>query len=187
MAFGLMIESSIAATNIDAYNRYAIGNFDVAGGGLVSLAPPSVQGDDRWTATVPATGALGGLYMAYNPSEKYTVIGTGSTAKYYAGLSADPRDYTNLANRTYTVFKPKLGDEVVITIDCVDSTGANAVRGDFLEAKNGQTLLARVAQATGATAGSTAFQIEWVGTLPFPQAGIGFQQVKAIKMVCVQE
>lgn len=187
MAFGVMIESSIAATNIDAYNRYAIGDFSVAGGGLVSLASPSVQGDDRWTATAPATGKLGGLYMAYNPSEKYTVIGSGSTAKYYSGLSSDPRDYTNLASRTYTVFKPKLGDEIVVTIDAVDSTGSSAVRGDFLESKAGQTLLTRVAQATGATSGSTAFEIEWVGILTFPQAGIGFQQVKAIKMVCVQE
>lgn len=183
MAFGVMIESSIAATNIDAYNRYAIGDFAVAGGGLVSLAPPTVQGDDRWTATEPAEGALGGLYMAYNPSPKYMEL----NGKKYAGLSADPRDFTNLAGETYTVFKPKLGDEIVITIDAVDATGAVAVRGDILESKAGQTTLQRIPAATGATTGSTAFEVEWVGVLPFPQAEIGMAQVKAIKMVCVQE
>lgn len=187
MANGIMIESRIQATNIDALNRSVVGTIDVAGGGLVSLTAPNKQGEDRWTLAAPAAGSLGELWMMYNPTEHLTVVGTGANAKYFSGLSEDPRDYTNLATRSAVAFKPKVGDEVVITIDAIDASGAQSVAGDFLESKAGQTTFARIAAATGATAGSTAFQIEWVGNLPFPQGGIGMEFVKAFKAVCVQE
>ena len=105
----------------------------------------------------------------------------------YAGLSADPRDYTNIKNHTFDAFKPKVGDEIIVTIDDIDETGAQAIAGDILESKNGQTKFTRVVGSTGATSGSTAFKVEWVDTVDFPQAGIGVEKVKAIKAVCVQE
>ena len=179
---GVLIESMIQAKNIDALNRSVISTVDVDGGNLIALTAPTVQGEDRWTASVPTTGALGGLWIAYNPSVKYTEV----NGKMYAGLSADPRDYTNIKNHTFDAFKPKVGDEIIVTIDDVDETGAQATAGDILESKNGQTKFTRVAGGT-ATSGSTAFKVEWVGTVDFPQAGIGVEKVKAIKAVCVQE
>lgn len=186
---GIIIESEIQATDVVALNKYAVcAGSDVAGGGLVSLAPSGTQGNDVFTATVPAAGTLGGLYVAYNPSEWLTQVGTGATAKYFAGLSDDPRDYTNLATRTFTCFKPQVGDEVTFSVDCVATAGQNlAVAGDILESVAGATTLARIASATGATAGSTAFRIDWVGTLPFPQAGVGQSFYKAFKCTCVQQ
>lgn len=183
MAYGVLIESSIQAKDIDALNRSAVSATAVAGGGLVILTAPTTQGEDRWTATVPATGSLGSLWMAYNPSAKYITV----NGKSFAGLSADPRDYTNDATKSFTVFKPKLGDQIVVTIDAVDASGSSAVAGDILESKDGQTTLQRIAAITGATAGSTAFKIEWVGNIQFPQAGIGMANVKAFKAVCIQE
>lgn len=183
MAYGVLIESMIQAKNIDALNRSVTSEVNVAGGGLIALTAPTTQGNDVWTASTPATGKLGGLWIAYNPEVKYTKV----NGKVYAGLSADVRDYTNLAGEVFDAFKPKIGDEIVITIDAVDSTGANAVRGDILEAKADQTTFTRVAAATGATAGSTAFEVEWVGTIDFPKANIGIDKVKAFKAVCIQE
>lgn len=183
MSYGVMIESRIQATNIDAFNRTAQAEVAVAGGGLVALTAPTTYGDDVWTAAAPASGSLGGLWMAYNPAEHYTDV----NGKIFAGLSKDPRDYANLANRPFDVFKPQVGDEVVVTIDCVDSSGSSAVAGDILESKAGQTTFQRIAASTGATAGSTAFKIESVFNMPFPQAGIGDASVKAFKCVCVQE
>jgi len=184
MAYGILIESEIQAKDIDALNKSAISAIDVAGGGLVVLTAPTTQGEDRWTATAPATGSLDGLYMAYNPSVKYTKVGDN----YFAGLSADPRDYTNLATKSFTVFKPKVGDEIVVTVDTVEAASqAAVVAGDFLESKDGQTTFTRIAEASGATAGSTSFQVEWVGSIAFPQGGIGMSYVKAFKAVCVQE
>lgn len=180
---GVLIESMIQAKNIDALNRSVISEIDVAGGGLIALTAPTVQGEDRWTAKAPEAGKLGGLWIAYNPSVKYTEV----NGKLYAGLSADDRDYTNIKNHTYDAFKPKVGDEIVITIEAVDESGEQAVAGDILESKADQTTFQRIAKDTGATAGSTAFEIEWIGSVDFPQAGIGVEKVKAIKAVCVQE
>lgn len=183
MAYGVLIESMIQAKNIDALNRSVVSASDVAGGGLLVLTAPTTQGNDVWTATAPTSGALGGLWIAYNPEVKYTVV----NGKKYAGLSADLRDYTNIAGEVFDAFKPKIGDEIVITVDAVDATSSSAVAGDILESKAGQTTFTRIAAGTGATAGSTAFKIEWVGSVEFPQAGIGINRVKAFKAVCIQE
>ena len=182
MAYGVLIESMIQAKNIDALNRSVKAEINVAGGGLVALTAPTTQGDDVWTAAAPSS-ELGGLWMAYNPEVKYILV----NGKKFAGLSADARDYTNIAGEVFDAFKPKVGDEIVVTIDAVDATGASAVAGDILESKASQTTLTRVAAATGATAGSTAFKIEWVGTIDFPKANVGIEKVKAFKAVCVQE
>lgn len=184
MAFyGIMVESRIQATNIDALNRSVVcAGANVDGGNLIQLTAPTAQGNDVWTAAVPT--ATTGLWMAYNPSEKYTLV----NGKYFAGLSDDPRDYTNLATRTFTAFKPKVGDEILLTIECLDSASqTTVVAGDFIQAKAAQSTLTRIARATGATANTTAFQVEYVGVMPFPQAGVGMEQHKMVKAVCVQE
>ena len=180
---GVLIESMIQAKNIDALNRSVVSTIDVDGGNLIALTAPTVKGEDRWTASAPASGTLGGLWIAYNPSVKYTEV----NGKMYAGLSADPRDYTNIKNHTFDAFKPKLEDEIIVTIDDIDETGANVVAGDILESKANQTKFTRIASATGATSGSTAFKVEWIGYVNFPQAGIGDEKVKVYKAICVQE
>lgn len=182
MAYGVLIESMIQAKNIDALNRSVKAEANVDGGNLIALTAPTTQGDDVWTAAAPDS-ELGGLWMAYNPEVKYIAV----NGKKFAGLSADVRDYTNLAGEVFDAFKPQIGDEIVVTIDAIDATGANAVAGDILESKAGQTKLTRVAAATGATAGSTAFKIEWKGTVDFPKANIGIDKVVAFKAVCIQE
>ena len=182
MANGVIVESRIQATNIDALNRTAKAAVDVAGGGLVALTASGAQGNEVWTAAAPASGSLGGLWIAYNPSEHLTKVG----GKFFAGLSEDPRDYVNIAGRPFDCFKPAVGDEIDITIDCVDASGSSVVAGDFLESKAGQTTFTRVAASTGATSGSTAFKVEYVGTAPFPAGSIGMEQVKMFRCVCVQ-
>ena len=184
MAHGVLIESMIQAKNIDALNRSVKSAVDIDGGNLIALTAPTTQGDDVWTATKPALGNLGGLWIAYNPEVKYTYV----NGKVYAGLSADARDYTNVAGEVFDAFKPKVGDEIVILADNVAAADvASVVAGDFLEAVADAATFARVAEATGATSGSTAFQVEWVGTIDFPKATIGIDKVKAFKAVCVQE
>lgn len=182
MANGVIVESRIQATNIDALNRTAKATVDVAGGGLVALTASGAQGNEVWTAAAPATGSLGGLWIAYNPAEHLTKVG----GKFFAGLSEDPRDYVNIAGRPFDCFKPAVGDEIDITIDCVDASGSSVVAGDFLESKDGQTTFTRKAAASGATSGSTAFKVEYVGKAPFPAGSIGMEQVTMFRCVCVQ-
>ena len=184
MAYGFLIESMIQAKNIDALNRSVTSAVNVAGGGLIALTAPTAQGNDVWTASVPASGSLGGLWIAYNPEVKYTKV----NGKVYAGLSADVRDYTNLAGEVFDAFKPKLGDEIVVLASNVDASDVDDVQaGDFLEAANAKAVFVRAAAGTGATANVTAFEVEWVGSIDFPKAGVGLDKVKAFKAVCVQE
>ena len=184
MAHGVLIESMIQAKNIDALNRSVKSAVDIDGGNLIALTAPTTQGDDVWTAAKPATGSLKDLWLAYNPEVKYTYV----NGKVYAGLSADARDYTNVAGEVFDAFKPKLGDEIVVLADNVDASDVDdVVAGDFLEAANAKEVFVRAAAGTGVTANVTAFKVEWVGAIDFPKAGIGLDKVKAFKAVCVQE
>lgn len=184
MAYGFIIESAIEAQNIDKLNRSVKSEDDVQGGALIALTPSGKQGDEVWTATKPATGALKDLWMAYNPEVKYLKVNGKKISGF--GISKDIRDYTNIAGETFDAFKPRLGDEIEFSYDCVD-TPDDVVAGDFLESKAGQYTLHRVASATGATANHTAFKVEWVGKAIFPQAGFGTEKVKVFRAVCVAE
>ncbi|MBQ0111627.1 MAG: hypothetical protein KBT03_00690 [Bacteroidales bacterium] len=184
MANGFIIESAIEAQNIDKLNRSVKCADDVHGGALLALAPSGVKGDEVWTATKPATGALNGLWMAYNPEVKYLKINGKKISGW--GISKDIRDYTNIAGEIFDAFKLRVDDEIEFSADCVD-TPDDVVAGDYLESKADQYTLHRVAKNTGATSGHTALQVEWVGTFDFPQAGFGVDKVKCFRAVVVAE
>ena len=183
--FGTIIaEARIQAYDINSLNRSAAhGTADVDGGNLVILTASATAGNDVWVATTPATGSLGGLWMAYNPSVRLTELNDN----FYAGLSADDRDYTNLATRVFDAFKPKVGDQIALTIETIDSSSSSAVVGDILESKNGQMKLTRIAAATGPTSCNTAFKIVRIESQPYPQAGVGMEFAKKFVCICVQE
>ena len=175
---GYIVESRIAATNVDSYNRTAVcANSDVDGGVLLELG--DMTGDVFAGTIVTATGKTG-LWMAYNPSEHFTDV----NGKIFAGLSADPRDYTNLKGRPIDVFKPQVGDLVVFTEGNIATASvAGLTKGDYLEpGANGQF----VKKAGSPTASTTSFKVQKVGTMPFPQAGIGQEAAKTWLCECVQ-
>lgn len=184
MAYGFIIESAIEAQNIDKLNRSVKCADDVHGGALLALAPSGVKGDEAWTATQPDDDAVTGLWIAYNPEVKYLKINGKKISGW--GISEDIRDYTNIAGEVFDAFKPRIGDEIEFSADCVDTPNA-VVKNDILESKADQYTLHRVAGATGATSGHTAFEVEWVGTVDFPQAGFGVEKVKVFRAVCIAE
>lgn len=184
MAYSFIIESAIEAQNIDKLNRSVKCADDVAGGSLLYLTPSGVQGDEVWTATKPSGTNLKDLWMAYNPEVKYLKVNGKKISGL--GISKDIRDYTNIAGEVFDAFKLKLGDEIEISADGVD-TPDDVVAGDFLESETGEYGLHRVAKASGATANHTALQVEWVGKVTFPQAGFGTEKVKVFRAVVVAE
>ena len=186
MAHGIIIESKIAAKDIDVLNRSVVAEVDVDAGSLLALTPPSQVGSDVWTAEAPSADALEGLWMAYNPTNRISKF----EDLEFAGLSVDDRRYTNIANKTFDAFKPTKYDEVEFSQDCLAdaSAVANVVTGDFLESAAGSFKLARKAKAVGATAGHTAFEVEYVKKYTFPKThGIGDVDYKFFRARCVAE
>ena len=180
----IIAETRISAYNIDADNRSCVhSTADVDGGNLIHLTASTTAGDDVFVASTPTAQTLGGLWMAYNPSVRLTEV----NGQYYAGLSADERDYTNLKGRVFDAFKPRKGNIIALSLEDIDASGASAVAGDILESKASQTKLQRIAAATGATSGSTAFKILRVETQPYPQAGVGMEMAKKFIVECIQE
>lgn len=179
--YGFMVEKRIAAKDVDALNRSAISTSNVDAGNMVALAAGATP-EAPYTATAP-TGTATGCWMAYAPSEALAVWND----QYYAGLSNDPRAFTNLANRPFDVFKPKMYDVVGFTKDCFDATlaAATPATGAYIGAKAGQTTLTYSATALA----STSFKVTYVGTLPFPATAnaIGMSQYQFIVGECVVE
>lgn len=166
MAKGYMIEKRIFAKDVEALNRSATSTTNVDGGTLVSL---STYADGVFTATKSTEGQ--GLWMAYNPSEHFSEV----DGMIIAGVSKDARNYTNIAGRTFDIFKPQIGDLVSLT-DGNLKTGepAKVEVGKFLEqGASGYEVKA------SATASTTSLKVIAIETLPFPQAGIGMEFAKA--------
>lgn len=104
----------------------------------------------------------------YNPSEHFTKVGD----KIFAGLSADPRDYTNLIGRNGDAFKPQVGDIIGLT-DGNIKADETVAEGKYLEqGADGYVV------KTSPTASTTSLKVIKIETLPFPQAGIGMEFAK---------
>lgn len=167
MANGYIVEARISAKDVEALNRTATCTEDVAGGTLVAL---STLKDGVFTATKATSGQ--GLWMAYNPTEHLTVVGD----KVFAGLSKDPRDYVNVKNRPFDVFKPQVGDIVTLTVGNIKPSETVQV-GSYLEqGADGFEV------KESATASTTSLLVKEVGVMQFPQAGIGMEN--ATTYVC---
>lgn len=164
--YGYMIESRISAKDVEALNRTAQSTTDVDGGTLVSCGEYK---DGVFTVTKSTEGK--GLWMAYNPSERLTRVGDN----VFAGLTADARDYTNLAKRPMDIFKPQAGVDIVTLTDgnIKEADRANVQVGKFLE--QGAEGFEVKEQATADT---TSLKVIEVITLEFPQAGIGMEFAK---------
>lgn len=168
---GYIVEKTLRADEADSLNRNAIASVNVDGGNLVTFGAY-----DKGVFTVTpatATAALG-VGMAYNPTEHLTVV----NGKMFAGLSKDPRDFTNIANRPFDVFIPCKGDIVGFTADNIN--GAAPTAGQFLvQAANGQL-------KASATAGDgIAFKLLAIESLPFPQACVGNEIAPLYVCECV--
>lgn len=157
---GFMIEKRLSAKDVEALNRTAKATVAIDGGTLVKLGD---YADGVWDASVATEG--NGLYIAYNPSEHFTDV----DGKLFAGLSKDPRDYTNIADRPFDVAKLVVDDIIGLTDGNIKADDiATVAVGKYLEAStDGLTV------KDSATADTTSLHVIGVETLPFPNGGNG--------------
>lgn len=124
MAYGLLVQTATAASNIDSYNRNCKSASDIENGSVFQLASrSSTAGEgELWVATAPATGALSHLWMAAEPEVVVTVSGNSQ----YKGLDPDVRNFKNIAGTPFAAIKLTIGDVVQLSSDAVEGTkGSN--------------------------------------------------------------
>ena len=121
MSYGVCIPVSVAAMNVDAWNRSAVSASAVENGNVVYLSGKETNSErlEVWTAAVPSS-VLTGLWMAYEPEIVTTTSGTSS----YKGIDPDPRNFRNEIGSVFTVFKPQLGDLITLTDDALSTNTA---------------------------------------------------------------
>lgn len=139
MAHNVVIKRAVAGFNVDSYNRTVVANADIDNGGVFALTRTDAQ-DLRWTAGYAASASATGLWMATSPEVKFV--------NKDAGLSVDPRDFTNKAGRS-------IDATLLVKGDIIEMTGAGIADIDtkdyLVAATDSYTLVAADAAVAGFT------------------------------------
>jgi hypothetical protein len=172
---GICIPNKIAAKSIDSLNRSAVSAAtDIDNGWSVALSTKSTTSgqSEVWTATLPATGTLTNLWMAYSPEIVVTVSGT----YVYKGLDPDPRNFINLSTYVFDTFKPQVNDIITLTGDCLAGTkGVNSTGGYKLYWGSTQTasvLSMKLLETTYISVGTGAIDNQHITAYQFEVVGI---------------
>jgi hypothetical protein len=113
--YAILIPGAIQADSADSLvkmAKYTAGA--VERGNVVSLgALSSVAGEHEvYLAATPATSTLS-TAIYYMVNEPVNVLVDGK----YSGLTDDESDFNIAASKVFTVFKPKVGDEIILSAD----------------------------------------------------------------------
>ncbi len=172
MSYSVLIPGEIAAKNIDSLNKFGKATVDVENGHVVALGDKSnVKGEnDVYNVNVPATATLASDIF-YMVNEPVNVLVNGK----YSGLTDDPREFNIPAGKKFTMYKPMIGDEVVITADGLAGTkGTNT----YVVPADGTTKLTWAADGTG-----VSLAYKYVGDT---YVSIGNERVTAYRFICVK-
>lgn len=176
MTHSVVIPSKYAAKDIDAYLRPVVAQQNMDNGYVFSLLSKSTgSAVECWIPTVPTTGSLSGLWMAYEPEVPFLTNGTNQ----YNGLGTI-QDFYTAASQVFTAFKPVVGDLIVVTADAFTS-GTAPTAGQYAVAVNGAFTL--TAQATSGAGQSWA--LRQTTTIPFANGTIGSSNLTAYQLECV--
>lgn len=176
---GILIPEQIAALNIDSYNRSAImSGSTVDNGYIVALASGKSATDGEsevFTATVPATGSLTGLWMVYQGDE---VVVTDSR---YKGLDPDVRNFYVAAGKVFSVYKPQVGDIITVTADALSGSIPSAAY-TFINATDSTM---KLTWGTSQTASVLSYKLLATTYISLATGAIDSQRVTAYEFECV--
>jgi hypothetical protein len=115
MTHSFVVQSRMAALNIDSYNRNAVyADGDLENGNIVVLDGQSNKPiyNEVWEASIPATGSLVGVWMVRSPE---AMIVNGSAEQ-------DPREFYVKAKKVFDATYLNPGDVFVITAEGLGGT-----------------------------------------------------------------
>ena len=171
MAYSVLIAGEIAAKNIDSLNKFGKAtNFDVGNGHVVALGYKfNVTGEnDVYNVNKPTALATDIFYMVNEP---VNVLVNGK----YSGLTDDPREFNIPAGKVFTMYKPMVGDEIVIT---KDGLAGDKEGNTYVVPTIGETRLTWAANGTG-----VSLAYKYVGDT---YVSIGNERVRAYRFICVK-
>lgn len=152
----VVIKRSVAATNIDSYNRSAVATANLENGSVFSLKEKDATNELLYKAVAPKANEKG-LWMATSPEVIYVDKNNGG--------SADPRDFVNKAGRA-------IDATYLVPTDIIEMTGEGIVgiaTAAYLVAGTDMTLKAASAAPT---AGGIALRKIGTGTLKIGDGAI---------------
>lgn len=120
MAYGILVQSKVAAKDIDSKNRAAVSAVAYENGSVGNLLTKSATAGEAevWVMTAPVTGALSNLWMVAEPEINTLVSGSLE----FRGLTVDPRLFRNEIGDVFSAFQLSLGDLVTLSADAVAGT-----------------------------------------------------------------
>ncbi len=173
MAYSVLIAGEIAAKNIDSLNKFGKAtNFDVGNGHVVALGYKfNVTGEnDVYNVNKPTALATDIFYMVNEP---VNVLVNGK----YSGLTDDPREFNIPAGKVFTMYKPMIGDEVVITKDGLAGKKENETYVYVVPANDTTKL------TWAANIDNVSLAYKYVGET---YVSIGNERVTAYRFICVK-
>ena len=106
----VLVQTHVMAMDVDALNRVGVAESNVENGtALVCGVQSSNAGQKHVFSVTPASGVAKDLWMAYSPE----VVSTVDGSLVFRGLDADPRHFTNIANKPFDMFKPVAGVDLI--------------------------------------------------------------------------
>ncbi len=171
MSYSVLIAGEIAAKNIDSLNKFGKAAVAVENGHVVALGNKSnVKGEnDVYNVNVPAATLASDIFYMVN--EPVNVLVNGK----YSGLTDDPREFNIPAGKVFAMYKPMVGDEVVITVDGL--TGTNGTN-TYIAPADGTTKLTWTDNISG-----VSLAYKYVGDT---FVSIGNERVTAYRFICVK-
>lgn len=107
----VLILTSVAAMNVDSYNRSFKAEADIQNGSVFKAgALSSTSGEGEVFTAEAASATDTGLYMAFTAEDSIVTVGTN---KYKFNV-IDPRLYTNKAGLVFSGFRLVPGDRITI-------------------------------------------------------------------------
>lgn len=172
MAYSVIIPGAIAAKHIDAFVKSAKCDSAVENGNIVRLTEVSTASGENevYVATTPVSGTLDTdvFYMVNDPVNVLV-------SSVYAGLIDDPREFNIAASKVFSVYKPMVGDEVVISEDGFSSTRTTETHAIPADGS------LELAWASAVTSASLGYQYLEDYNIP-----VGSERLTGYKLLCVK-
>jgi hypothetical protein len=179
-AHGVVQLLSVAAQNVDSYNKMFVDTSNDVDNGTVFIKSTlsTTAGESQvYTISTPATGSLTGLYMACSPID--IVVEDASGNQYKLGLT-DPRNFTNLDDIPFDGFLAQPGDKIALTAAALGGSKTGSTT-HVIAVDSSRKLTWNV--------GVGSSTMSWVYSgdsyISIPDGSIGSQRVTAYLFECV--